>query len=186
MNRWRSDDTLHSPSGRSSRSITVIEAFARAASTTWSSDLPAHGRSGRPRARVGAAGAGGATKAAVGAKFPRGSQPRIGWRRWASTCTASPEARPGHAFGFDVSRGTLRRGQLALRAGGRRPASAGLTDVVPGYTDQPRAADDALVGRLVAGAVRPHRAQPQDDRPRRFLRLSGEVAEATNEVGGTP
>jgi uncharacterized protein YndB with AHSA1/START domain len=43
---------------------------------------------------------GGATKAAVGAKF-KGSN-RNGWRRWVTTCTIT-EAEPGHRFVYEVS-----------------------------------------------------------------------------------
>ena len=59
------------------------------------SDLPRMGE-WSPESE-GGAWRGGATKAVVGAKF-RGHN-RIGWRRWATTCTVT-EARPGvYVFG---------------------------------------------------------------------------------------
>jgi uncharacterized protein YndB with AHSA1/START domain len=141
------------------------------------SDLPRMGE-WSPESE-GGAWRGGATKAVVGAKF-RGHN-RIGWRRWATTCTVT-EARPGHAFGFDVTVGPFAVAswhfELSAVAGERR-----LTNVVQRYTDR-RGRVKRLIGRLVTGVA--DRSEHNHKTMTETLLRLGKVAEATNEVGSTP
>ena len=89
---------------------------------------------------------GGATRAAVGARFRGRNQ--IGWRRWRTTVKVT-EAKPGEAFVFDVTAGPWAVAEWGFRL---RPAdeSGASTVVTQTYRDK-RSGLVRIIGTAATG-----------------------------------
>lgn len=125
--------------------VSVERVIAADASTLWAmvSDITRMGEWSPEN--TGGEWVGGASGAAVGAKFK--GRNRIGRRRWSTTCTVT-ECEPGRVFAFDVGIGPVSPMTWSYRF----EAVDGGTRVTETFHDR-RASWMNAIGRLTTGVA---------------------------------
>jgi hypothetical protein len=126
--------------------VSVTEHIDASADAVYAlvSDLPRMGEWSPEN--TGGSWAGGATGAAVGARF-KGTNKNES-KRWATTCKVV-EATPGSSFVFDVGVGPLKIARWGYRI---VPAASGGVDVTETWTDQ-RSSLMKPLGKVASGVA---------------------------------